>query len=103
MNWDVIWLVAGGIALGDALSSTKLASVLAHTVDNVDTNAFTIICLLCFIAWLASNFISNTATANLMLPISVAVLFILKPFHKFTLTIISKGRKYKYFLDPELS
>ncbi|MEE1285832.1 MAG: SLC13 family permease [Ruminobacter sp.] len=74
MNWDVIWLVAGGIALGDALSSTKLASVLAHTVDNVDTNAFTIICLLCFIAWLASNFISNTATANLMLPISVAVL-----------------------------
>lgn len=74
MNWDVIWLVAGGIALGDALGATGLAKVLANLVDYSQYSNFLLIAILCVIGWLASNFISNTATANLMLPIAVAVL-----------------------------
>jgi sodium-dependent dicarboxylate transporter 2/3/5 len=74
MNWDVIWLVAGGIALGDALGKTGLASVLANIVDYSQYSNFLLIAILCSIGWFASNFISNTATANLMLPIAVAVL-----------------------------
>lgn len=74
MNWDVIWLIAGGIALGDALSKTGLAEVLAHIVDYSKLNIFMIIVSVCTIGWLISNFISNTATANLMIPIIFAVL-----------------------------
>ena len=74
MNWDVIWLIAGGIALGDALSKTGLASVLAHVIDYSQLNIFMIIVSVCTIGWLISNFISNTATANLMIPIIFAVL-----------------------------
>ncbi|MGN1393898.1 MAG: SLC13 family permease [Succinivibrionaceae bacterium] len=74
MNWDVIWLVAGGIALGDALGSTELAKVLANIVDYSQYNNFVLVAIICFIGWIASNFISNTATANLILPIAIAVL-----------------------------
>lgn len=73
MNWDVIWLVAGGIALGDALGATGLASILANIVDYSQFNNFTIIIVICLIGWLVSNFISSTATANLMIPITMAV------------------------------
>ncbi|MGN0915725.1 MAG: SLC13 family permease [Succinivibrio sp.] len=74
MNWDVIWLVAGGIALGDALGSTGLAKVLANLVDYSKYSNFILVAIICVIGWAASNFISNTATANLMLPIAIAVL-----------------------------
>lgn len=73
MNWDVIWLVAGGIALGDALGATGLAAILANIVDYSQFNNFTIIVVICLIGWIVSNFISSTATANLMIPITIAV------------------------------
>ena len=33
INWDVLWLVAGGIAIGIALDKTGLAEALAHAID----------------------------------------------------------------------
>ncbi len=74
MNWDVIWLIAGGIALGDALGKTGLASKLANIIDYTQYSGLVIVILLSIIGWALSNFISNTASANLMLPIAVAVL-----------------------------
>lgn len=74
MNWDVIWLIAGGIALGEALSKTGLAEILAHIIDYEQLSLFMLVVAVCTIGWLISNFISNTATANLMIPIIFAVL-----------------------------
>ncbi len=74
MNWDVIWLIAGGIALGDALGKTGLAAKLANMIDYAQYSGLMIVILLSIIGWALSNFISNTASANLMLPIAVAVL-----------------------------
>ncbi len=74
MNWDVIWLIAGGIALGDALGKTGLAAKLANIIDYAQYSGLMIVILLSIIGWALSNFISNTASANLMLPIAVAVL-----------------------------
>lgn len=74
MNWDVIWLIAGGIALGDALGKTGLASKLANMVDYAQYSGLIIVILLSVIGWALSNFISNTASANLMIPIAVAVI-----------------------------
>ncbi len=33
INWDVLWLVAGGIAIGIGLEQTGLAQALAHAID----------------------------------------------------------------------
>lgn len=74
MNWDVIWLIAGGIAIGNALETTGLAAQLANMVDYSSFSGLMIVGAIAVIGWILSNFISNTAAANLLIPIAVAVL-----------------------------
>ncbi|ODP98968.1 MULTISPECIES: SLC13 family permease [Salinivibrio] len=73
INWDVLWLVAGGIAMGIALDETGLAAALAHAVDYSVLTAMTVLVTLSIICWLMANFMSNTATANLLMPIAAAI------------------------------
>ncbi|OOE85660.1 SLC13 family permease [Salinivibrio sharmensis] len=73
INWDVLWLVAGGIAMGIALDQTGLAAALAHAVDYNLLTAMTVLVTLSIICWLMANFMSNTATANLLMPIAAAI------------------------------
>lgn len=74
LSWDVIWLVAGGIALGDALSATGLASLFANLIDYSSFSAYGVIIVISMLGWTVSNFISSTAAANLMIPISIALI-----------------------------
>lgn len=73
INWDVLWLVAGGIAIGLALDNTGLASLLALAVDYSVLSPVAVVLTLSVICWLMANFMSNTATANLLMPIAAAV------------------------------
>ncbi len=72
-NWDVIWLVAGGIAIGLALEKTGLAALLAHSVDYSVMTVFAILAVLALLCYVMANFMSNTATANLLMPIAAAM------------------------------
>lgn len=73
ISWDVLWLVSGGIALGLALSDTGLANIIVENIP-FESLPVTLIFLLTAIAGLLiANFMSNTATANLLIPI-IAVL-----------------------------
>ncbi|OAN16760.1 dihydroorotate dehydrogenase [Photobacterium jeanii] len=73
INWDVLWLVAGGIAIGLALDKTGLAAALAHAVDYDALSPVAVVLTLSILCWLMANFMSNTATANLLMPIAAAV------------------------------
>ncbi len=73
INWDVLWLVAGGIAIGLGLDKTGLASALAHSIDYNSLSPIAVVLTLSMICWLMANFMSNTATANLLMPIAAAV------------------------------
>ncbi len=73
INWDVLWLVAGGIAIGVALDKTGLAKALAHSIDYSILTAVAIMFTLSIICWVMANFMSNTATANLLMPIAAAI------------------------------
>lgn len=73
INWDVLWLVAGGIAIGLGLEKTGLAEALAHAVDYDVLSPIAVVLTLSMICWLMANFMSNTATANLLMPIAAAV------------------------------
>ncbi|SFQ33841.1 solute carrier family 13 (sodium-dependent dicarboxylate transporter), member 2/3/5 [Enterovibrio norvegicus DSM 15893] len=73
INWDVLWLVAGGIAIGLALDKTGLAEALAHAVDYDTLSPVAVVLTLSLICWVMANFMSNTATANLLMPIAAAV------------------------------
>lgn len=72
-NWDVIWLVAGGIAIGIALSKTGLAEAIALAVDFSVLPLATVFVGLAILCYLMANLMSNTATANLLMPVAVAV------------------------------
>ena len=73
INWDVLWLVAGGIAIGLGLDKTGLAAALAHAIDYDALSPIAVVLTLSLICWLMANFMSNTATANLLMPIAAAV------------------------------
>ncbi|MCF7364479.1 SLC13 family permease [Vibrio sp. A1-b2] len=73
INWDVLWLVAGGIAIGIGLEQTGLAKALAHAIDYESLSPMSVVITLSIICWLMANFMSNTATANLLMPIAAAI------------------------------
>ncbi len=73
INWDVLWLVAGGIAIGIGLDKTGLAEALAHAIDYESLSPVAVVITLSVVCWVMANFMSNTATANLLMPIAAAI------------------------------
>jgi sodium-dependent dicarboxylate transporter 2/3/5 len=75
LPWDTLMLVAGGLSLGAAVVDTGLADRLASwleflTVLDLDVLVFAALALVTVIL---SNFMSNTATVSLVLPVAVAL------------------------------
>ncbi len=73
INWSVIWMVAGGFALGYGLNNSGLAKL---AMESINFGAFPPIIILIIsglICYLLSNFISNSATAALLMPILAMV------------------------------
>ena len=73
INWAVLWMVAGGFALGTALNQTGLASTLIKTIPFASWNAIVVMLVGGFVCYFLSNFISNSAAANLVVPILIVV------------------------------
>ena len=73
ISWDVLWLVAGGIALGLGLESSGLAVHLVGEIPFASLSPVVIFLIAAFLTMLMANFMSNTATANLLMPIIAAV------------------------------
>ncbi len=73
MSWDVLWLVAGGFALGVALQDTSLAKDLINAIPFHTWNPLMLMIGSGFICLFMATFMSHTATASLLLPILAAV------------------------------
>ncbi len=73
INWSVIWMVAGGFALGLGLKESGLADVAIESIPFGQWSPLVIILISSLICYLLSNFISNTATAALLVPILATV------------------------------
>ena len=73
INWSVLWMVAGGFALGLALTNTGLAEHLVTSIPFGEWLPVVVILVSGFIGYFISNFISNTAAASLIVPILCAV------------------------------
>lgn len=69
ISWSVLWMVAGGFALGVALQETGLAR---HMIEAIPFNTWPPILMVVgsgLICYTMANFISHTATAALLVPI----------------------------------
>ena len=73
INWSVLWLVAGGFALGTGLNKTGLAAVLIGAIPFSTMNVVLVLVIAGLVCYFLSNFISNSATAALLVPILVVV------------------------------
>jgi sodium-dependent dicarboxylate transporter 2/3/5 len=73
INWSVIWMVAGGFALGYGLNQSGLAALAIESVPFGEFSPIVILLISGLICYLLSNFISNSATAALLMPILALV------------------------------
>ncbi|WP_224240245.1 SLC13 family permease [Hyalangium gracile] len=72
-QWDVLLLVAGGLSLGVAVSETGLARWLVGFVPVDTLGRLTLALMLAYLASILSNFMSNTAAANILVPLGAAL------------------------------
>lgn len=73
IDWGVIWMVAGGFALGLALNGTGLAKTVISAIPFGEWSPLIILIIAGIVCYFLSNFISNTATAALLIPILTVV------------------------------
>ncbi|MBL3655786.1 SLC13 family permease [Fulvivirga sediminis] len=73
ISWDVLWLVSGGIALGLALDATGLAAVIVNNIPFGNMSLAIIFLLAAITGLIIANFMSHTATANLLIPIIAVI------------------------------
>ncbi len=73
IDWSVIWMVAGGFALGLAMNGTGLAEAAVKSIPFGEFNPLLIMVISGLVCFALSNFISNTATAALLIPILAVV------------------------------
>ncbi len=74
INWSVLWMVAGGFALGVALnykdaSSVSLSSLIVESVPFDNFSPIVVMILAGLICFGFSNFISHSAATSLLVPV----------------------------------
>ncbi|MDO5628095.1 MAG: DASS family sodium-coupled anion symporter [Mobilicoccus sp.] len=73
LQWPVLWLVAGGIALGAGVGRSGLDDWFVSLVSWDMLPAGLLLLVLALFTWALGNLLSNTATANLLIPIALAL------------------------------
>jgi sodium-dependent dicarboxylate transporter 2/3/5 len=73
INWSVIWMVAGGFALGYAMNGSGLAALMVRAIPFAKFPPILIVLLSGLLCYVLSNLISHSATAALLMPILVVV------------------------------
>lgn len=73
IEWDVLILLAGGLSLGVGIEASGLAKWLASGVGALGMPSWAAGLALAWIAALVSNLMSNTAAANILLPVTLVI------------------------------
>ncbi len=74
ISWDVLLLIAGGLSLGVAISDTGLAEWIVAQLPTEGLGPIAIAMGMAYLATALSNLMSNTAAANVILPLALALL-----------------------------
>ncbi len=74
LSWDVLLLMVGGLALGVGVKETGLAEWLVSALPLEGMGTAGAILMISYAAVALSNFMSNTAAANILLPIGMALM-----------------------------
>merc|ERR1711874_590824 len=86
MCWGVIFLLGGGFALADASQKSGLSTLLISQLNKIDLESLPLWLtsfIICFVTVTITNVASNTATANVLVPIlaKMAVTMCINPIY----------------------
>lgn len=73
LHWDILLLLTGGLALGVAVTETGLAKWLVARLPVESLGPLAVALFLAYLCSALSNFMSNTAAANILIPIAAAL------------------------------
>lgn len=73
LPYDVLFMLAGGLALGQVVADTGLSLWIAGLLPAGDIAPVLIVLLFAYLTVVLSNFMSNTAAATVLIPISITV------------------------------
>ncbi|MEL4454412.1 SLC13 family permease [Lutimonas vermicola] len=71
LPWDTLMLVAGGLSLGLAIQETGLAEYYVKMLNNYNLNIYALMIVFSLLTVILSNFMSNTATTTILIPIAI--------------------------------
>lgn len=102
MPWTIIFLFAGGFALNTGFQDSGLASWIGSKLKSVnDLPEFTLILVISAISVLMTNLVaSNTACANILLPIVAGLSQSAQKYHPYILMIPSAFATSSSFIMP---
>lgn len=70
LPWDVLMLAGGGLSLGAAVETSGLGEAIVVALPTEHLTSLALIGALIFVAGAMTTFMSNTATANLLVPVA---------------------------------
>jgi sodium-dependent dicarboxylate transporter 2/3/5 len=73
IDWSTLLLMGSGLCLGQAMEHTGLARWMVESTIPVGSPAMVLVAAFGMLAILLSTFMSNTATANLLMPMTLAL------------------------------
>ena len=71
LPWDTLMLVAGGLSLGLAIQETGIAQHYVQKLQDYNLNLYALMAAFSVMTIVFSNFMSNTATATILIPIAI--------------------------------
>ena len=73
LSYDVLFLMAGGLALGQMVTETGLSDWIVSHLPLQGLGQAGLVLLLSYTTVVLSNFMSNTAAANILIPLGVTL------------------------------
>ena len=73
IEWDVLILIAGGLSLGVAMNASGLAALLMSYLPLENLPIWLILLVIAIVTIALSNFMSNTAAANILIPMVTSI------------------------------
>ena len=72
ISWDILFMLGGGLCLGVGLKLSGLTNSIASLIP-IENSFFIVLLFLVVVSAVMTTFMSNTATANLLIPVAVAL------------------------------
>jgi len=85
LNWDVLILMGGGLSLGEAFKASGLGEYIVSSLGITSLPFSAQLALLAGITAIITNFMSNTSTAALVIPLAIGLN--LDPVHQAILVV----------------